>query len=64
MGARAASGTIFSAIFEIGSRALVSCTEAKARLKDDTAGRTASDVGLVCAIAAVVIVEGVHTYPP
>lgn len=37
---RAGSGTIFSATLEMGSRALVSVTEAKPREK--TAGRTAA----------------------
>jgi hypothetical protein len=39
-GFRAASGTIFSAVFEMGSRAWVSFTEAKPREK--IAGRTAA----------------------
>jgi hypothetical protein len=40
MGLRAASGTIFSAILEMGSREWVSFTEAKPR--ENTAGRTAA----------------------
>ena len=40
MGEREASGAIFSAVLEIGSRAWTSFTEAKPREK--TAGRTAA----------------------
>lgn len=52
-GDRAGSGTIFSAILEMGSRALVSCTEAKPREK--TAGRTTAVKRQRSSIATVMV---------
>lgn len=62
MGFRAASGTIFSATLEIGSRECVSCTEARPRVK--IAGRTAAAECQQCSIADGMVSRGVHTSPP
>jgi hypothetical protein len=61
IGDREGSGTIFSAVLEMGSRALTSLTEAK--LREKTAGRTAA-AECEHRLWRKASLTGLHTYPP